>query len=421
MTSPLPTEPIELRARLPRIGRLALIAGAAGLLLCAVGFFLQPQQAAFSYLYGYLFWTGIPLGSLALFMLHALTGGRWGFIIRRFLEAAMATLPLQAILFIPFFFLLPQIYGWARPEERAQNPILQSQVWYLNTTGFVVRAVIVWAVWMMLAHLLLRWSREQQGTADPAPTRRMRILSGPGVVIHAFVGTIAAVDWIMVLENDWYSTVFPPHFLISQMLSALAVAIMLLVVLRPALAWKSWVTERDFHSLGNLLMAFTLLWTYLMVSQLIIIWSGNLPREIVWYLHRTAGGWKVVATLLVVCQFFTPFFLLLFRVNKRRPRVLAGIALGIFSVHALETLWRVAPSLHRAGFHLSWTDLAAFLGVGGIWLWWFATQLSRRLEIPRNDPRIETAFGHPAHAAPSPDAVPLLTGHRAASVNRSPS
>lgn len=414
------TDPAALCAWLARVKRLAFLVGAVGVALCVVGYFFNPRQAAFSYLYGYLFWTGVSLGSLALYMLHSLTGGRWGFVIRRSLEAAMATLPLAALLFIPFFFLLPQLYDWAQPDERAHNLILQSQQWYLNKPGFVLRTVVVWGVWLLMAGLLLRWSRAQDAATDPEPTRRMRTLSGPGIVVHAFIGTLAAVDWIMVLESDWYSTVFPPLFLISQMLTALAVSIIVLVFFRPALPWRDWVTERDFHSLGNLLMAFTLLWTYLMVAQLIIIWSGNLPREIVWYLHRSAGGWKIIAGLLIVCQFFTPFFLLLFRVNKRRPLVLAGIAIGILCVHLFETLWRVAPSLHREGFYFSWMDLCALVGIGGLWLAWFSAQFARRLETPRNDPRIAVSFAHAAHPAPSPDAVPLLTARRLASTAPAP-
>ena len=388
-----------MRARFRRWQRGALLAGALGLVLCAVGLFIHPRQAAFSYLYGYLFWTGIALGSLAFYMLHALTGGGWGFAIRRFLEAAMATLPAQAALFVPFFFLLSKLYGWAQPETRAHDHILQSQRWWLNTPGFVLRAMIVWAVWLVMAHLLLRWSREQDATTDAAPTRKMRSLSGPGIVIHTFIGTIAVVDWIMVLESDWYSTVFPPLFLISQMLTAMAVSIVLLAWLQPELPWKAWATPKQFLAVGNLLLTFVLLWTYLMVSQLIIIWSGNLPREILWYLHRSAGGWKYVAAILVVCQFFVPFFVLLFRINKLRPRVLATIAAGVLCVHALETLWRVAPSLHPHHFAVSWLDAAAFVGVGGLWLANFFFQLSRRLTVPRHDPRIATAFPPVAHAA----------------------
>ncbi len=395
--TPETANPDAARARLRRLERPALLAGGIGLGLCLLGLFSNPRQAAFSYLFAYLFWTGIGLGALALSMLHALTGGGWGFVIRRFLEGAMRTLPLQALLFVPFVFLLPQLYGWARADAVAHDVILQHQRWYLNTPGFVLRAILVWGVWLFLASRLLRWSREQDGSPhDPAPTRRMRTLSGPGVVIHALIGTIAAVDWIMVLESDWYSTIFPPLFLISEMLTAMATSIVLLAWLRPELPWQAWVTTKQFHSLGNLLLAFVLLWTYLMVSQLIIIWSGNLPREILWYLHRSAGGWKIVAALLVLCQFFVPFFLLLFRINKRRPRVLAAIAGGVLGVHVLETLWRIAPSLHPTGFFVSWLDLAAFLGVGGIWVWNFSRQLAVRLDVPRHDPRLEIAFpaGH---------------------------
>jgi hypothetical protein len=391
--------PDALRARLRQWQRYALSAGVLGVVLCVVGVLVNPRQAAFSYLFGYLFWTGFALGRLALYMLHALTGGGWGFVIRRFLESAMATLPGQAVLFVPLFFALRQLYGWAQPGTVAHDEILERQRWYLNTPGFVLRAVIVWGIWLLMAHLLQRWSREQDRTPDPAPTRRMRTLSGPGIVVHAFIGTVAAIDWIMVLESDWYSTIFPALFLISQMLTSMACCIVLLVVFRPMLPWQGWITSKQFLAVGNLMLAFVLLWTYLMVSQLIIIWSGNLPREILWYLHRSAGGWKIVAALLVFFQFFVPFFVLLFRINKLRPRVLASIAAGVLCVHIMETFWRIEPSLHPHGFHLSWLDFAAFLGVGGLWLANFFFQLSRRLDPPRNDPRLAVAFPPHAHQA----------------------
>ncbi len=352
--------------------RLSLVAGFVGALLCGLGAGWNAPQFYFSYLFGYAFWVGLAVGALGLLMIHHLTGGSWGFVIRRFLEAAMGTLPLMTLLIVPLFFGLPHLYTWAQPGP--YDAMLAKKLFYLNTPAFVLRTVIVFGLWNGLAFFLRRWSREQDRTTDPAPTRRMRTLSGPGIVLFAVLGTVASVDWIMVLENDWTSTIFPIQIMIGQMLGALALSIFL------AARRRAPVSTEDFHRLGNLLLAFVMLWAYMAVSQLIIIWSGNLPREITWYLHRVAGGWKTVAIFLGLFHFAVPFAILLWREAKRRPEILARIAFGVLCVHAVEVLWQIAPSLHPTGFAISWMDGAAFLAIGGFWSAMFCWALGNEQE-----------------------------------------
>lgn len=331
----------------------------AGVLLCGLGYAVHPAQFFYSYLTAYVFWTGLALGCLGLLMIHHLTGGGWGFLIRRFLEAGIGTLPLMASLSIPLFFGLGYLYSWATPGPHGE--MLTRKLFYLNKTGFALRTVIVFALWIGISFLLRRWSREQDQTTDPAPTRQMRTLSGPGLVLFAVLGTVAAVDWVMVLENDWTSTIFPIQMMVGQMVGALSLSIILLVNLREG------VRTEELHRLGNLLLAFVMLWAYMAASQLIIIWSGNLPREISWYLHRVAGGWKAVAIGLGLFHFGAPFAILLWREAKRRPAILARIAAGVLIAHAAEVFWQIAPSLHPTGFAVSWVDGAAFVAVGGCW------------------------------------------------------
>jgi hypothetical protein len=328
-------------------------------------------------------------------MLQHLTGGRWGFVIRRFLEAGFMTLPLMALLFVPLLFGLRELFPWARPAEAAVNPVLRHRASYLNPPGFIIRAIVVFAIWIAMAWCLRKWSLQQDQTADPAPTRRLRTLSGPGIVIYPLTATFAYIDWIMSLEPDWYSTMFPVIIVIGQFLSTIAFSIVLLGLLRGDAPFAEIVSTTHFHHLGNLLLTFVMFWTYISFGQFLIIWSGNLPQEIVWYLHRIADGWKWIVVLLALFHFFLPFFLLLFRANKRRVPILMTIAAVVFVVRILDVFWMVAPSFHPTGIRVHWLDVAAPLGVGGIWIAAFIYNLKRAELLPHHDPRLEPV---PAHA-----------------------
>jgi hypothetical protein len=373
--------------------RIAWLTGIIGLLLCAGGVFFNPTQFFFSYLVGFVFWTGLSLGCLCVLMIHHLTGGGWGYLIRRFLEAATMVLPVMALLFLPLFFGLHYLYPWTHPLAD-QELALQKRLAYLNYPFFSVRMVVFFGLWIGAACFLNYWSFAQDRTTNPEPTRRLRTFSGPGLLVFTIVGSLAVVDWLMTTEPVFYSTVFPAQVLIGWILSAFAFCALLLSVVKDKKPWAGLVRTEHFHSLGNFLLAFVMMWAYLAVSQLIVIWSGNLPKEIGWYLHRVAGGWKLVAIFLGLFHFALPFFLLLSREYKEDLRMLRRIAAGILGVHAVEVFWQVEPSLHSSGFSLSWMDLAALAGVGGVWLGVFFHRLASRRLLPQNDPRMEEALAH---------------------------
>ncbi|MDB6111505.1 MAG: hypothetical protein JWR69_3255 [Pedosphaera sp.] len=385
----------SLRSRLNRVQSAALVVGVAGLALCVLGAFVSGRQQFFaSYLFGYLFWLNLSLGCFGIAMLQHLTGGRWGFVIRRFLEAGFMIIPLMALLFVPLLFGLQDLYAWARPTEVAVDPVLQNRANYLNPTGFIIRAVVVFAIWSSMAWCLRKWSLQQDQTTDPAPTRRLRTLSGPGMVIYPLTATFAYIDWAMSLEPDWYSTMFPVIIVIGQFLSTIAFSIVMLGLLRKEAPFAEVVSTTHFHHLGNLLLTFVMFWTYISFGQFLIIWSGNLPQEIVWYVHRIADGWKWIVVLLALFHFFVPFFLLLFRANKQRVPVLMTIAGFVFFVRILDVFWMVAPSFHPTGIRIHWLDVAAPLGVGGIWIAAFIYHLKRRDLLPRHDPRLQPVIAH---------------------------
>ncbi len=392
-----------LRAQFDRVQIVALVAGVIGLALAAVGAFLHPdpRQFFFSYLFAFVFWMGLPLGSLCVLMIHYLAGGSWGYTIRRFLEASISTLPLMAVLFVPFFFGLKHLYPWARPEIVAHDDALQKIHGYLNVPAYGARMAVCFGLWIAAAFLLNRWSAQQDSTSDPALTRRIRTFCGPALLGFVLTVSLATVDWIMVLERNWYSTVFPALLIIGQILLTFAFcAAMLAWVVGPAPFDRKAnpisgvVRVEHFHSLGNFLLAFVMMWAYLSVSQLIIIWSGNEPREISWYLHRTAGAWKYIGIFLALFNFGLPFCLLLSRENKKNVRFLTVLALGICGVHAVERYWQIMPSLHRDGLSVSWLDAAALVGIGGVWFAVFLARLKTHLTLPQNDPRMEPALVH---------------------------
>jgi hypothetical protein len=372
----------DIGTTLDRIQRGALAAGAAALVACALGAIADPQRFFEAYLVGYLFWTGIALGCAALLMLHHLVGGGWGMAIRRLLESGTRTLPLAALLVLPVLAGLGRLYVWARPEAVAGDALLQHKQPYLNVPFFVARTAFYFAVWLALAWLLNRWSAEEDRTGSPAVRGRLQKLSGPGLVLYGLTVTFASVDWVMSLEPHWYSTIYGVVFMVGQALATLAFAIAALLVVgaRPPLA--EFLTVQNFHDLGNLTLAFVMLWAYVAFSQFLIIWSGNLPEEIPWYMARMRGGWGVVAAGLILFHFVLPFLLLLARENKRRLRTLGTLAAAMLALRLVDLYWIVAPAFRQQGLALHWMDLAAPVGVGGLWVAAFVWQLKRRPLLP---------------------------------------
>jgi hypothetical protein len=380
----------------------ALIVGVVFLLLLAVGAILNRPQFFHSYLVGFLFWAGIPLGSLALLMLQHLTGGQWGLVIRRVLEAATRTLPLLAVLFLPIIIGAHDIYPWTHQEKMSETPALEQKArLYLNLPGFVGRAALYFALWGMLAYLLNKWSWEQDRTAERGYTKRMRMLSAPGIIIFVLTVTFASVDWAMSLNPEWFSTIYGLLFVAAWALSALAFSIAMLAIvgLREPLARV--VRPNHFQDLGKLMLAFVMLWAYFSFSQYLIVWSGNLPEEIQWYLPRVSGGWGAIALSVVIFHFALPFMLLLSRSLKRSPGKLLILAIVILVIRLIDFFWMIAPEFAHGSFHLSWMDVVAPLGIGGVWLAMFFWQLNKRPLIPINDPQYENLLAEaqaPAHA-----------------------
>jgi len=383
-----------LTPELERFRIRCLVVGGIAMALLFAGAAISPPEFFHAYLTAYLFWIGIALGSLALLMLHHLVGGRWGFVIQRLLESATRTLPLLLALFVPLLFGLQELYLWARPEAVAAQEILKHRQPYLNMPFFMVRVVVYFAVWIGLATLLCKWSLEQDRTGAPELTRRLQRLSAPGLILYALTMTFASFDWVMTLGPQWHSTLFGVVFMVGQGLAALCFAVLMAARLADREPLTSAMSPSRFHDLGNLILAFVMLWAYMAFSQYLIIWSGNLPDEIPWYLHRMKGRWEWIGMFMIPFHFLIPFLLLLSRLTKRRVNLLVPVAAGILVMRLVDLFYIVVPSFHLGEIAVHWLDLVAPIGIGGIWLWAFLGQLQGKPFLPLNDPRFAAAPGH---------------------------
>jgi hypothetical protein len=274
------------------------------------------------------------------------------------------------------------------------DPLLQYKQLYLNVPFFVVRTAIYFAAWMALAYFLNKWSFEQDRTARADLTQRLQNLSGPGLLVFGLTVTYASVDWVMSLEPHWFSTIYSMIFMVSEALAAMSIVTIGAILLSAHKPISGLLTPKTLNDHGNLLLTFTMLWAYLSFSQYLIIWAGNLQDEIPWYVSRAEGNWAWIAVGLIVFHFAVPFLLLLSRFMKRRMKILAAIAAGLFLMSMVDIFWLTVPAYQKQGPQFQWMDGVAMLGIGGLWIWRFVAQLKGQPLMPLHDPRLEEILQH---------------------------
>ena len=376
-------------ALLERMQKKALLIGAIGLGVSLILAFLYPAQFFRSYLFAYVFWIGLALGSLAITLLHHLSGGRWGAVIRRILESGTRTFPLLALLFLPLAAGVRSIYVWTDQQKMAADAVLQQKSIYLNLPFFFVRAAIYFAVWLVLANLLNKWSKQEDEASTPALQSKFQFLGGFGLLLYGLTATFASVDWMMSLEPHWFSTIYGLLVIVGQVLSAFAFVIAVTQLLMQYKPLSEALNTTLFHDLGKLMFAFVFIWAYLAFSQFLIIWSGNLPEEIPWYKHRLSHGWQSIGLILVLFHFAVPFLLLLSRDLKKNPKILATIAIGVLVMRVVDLYWMVGPEFHPHGLTVHLLDILLPIGMGGIWLAFFFKQLRAMPLVPLHDPNLQ--------------------------------
>ena len=382
------------------IQQRSFIIGVIFAVISVIGAFLRPEEFFRGYLVGYMAWLGVTLGSMAILMLRHLTKGGWGMVIRRILGAAMRTVPLMALLFLPILFGLQKLYIWARPLTSIADPHLQEHLReltrnYLSVHGFVIRAIFYFIIWGVLAFFLTKWSAEQDRPTVRDNTRRFKAVSAAGLILYAFTISFAAIDWVMSLDPSWISTIYGLLFLIGQVLSALCFAVVVERILVDYKPMSQLLKPDHVHDHGKLMLAFIMVWAYFEFSQWLIIWAGNLPEEITWYVRRLTGGWGSIGLTLAMFHFAVPFVLLLSRPFKRDVRRLALLATWLIVMRYLDLLWIIEPNFSKT-FHLTWADVIVPVAIGGLWLAYFFRNLSAMPLVPAYDVSASEVL-EPAH------------------------
>ena len=382
------------------ISQRSLVVGLVFGVIAVVLAFIQPQQFYRAYLLGFMLWLGVALGSMAILMIRHLTGGGWGMVIRRILGAAMRTAPLLAALFIPVILGIHKLYIWAQPLDQVTDKHLHDHLaeitkTYLTTSGFIYRAIFYFAIWNLLSFLLTKWSKETDHPGSPDHTSRFKAIAGPGLILYGFTISFAAIDWVMSLDPSWISTIFGLVVLIGQVLSAMCFAV---VVERILFNYKpmSEMLKPDFvHDHGKWMLAFTMVWAYFNFSQWLIIWAGNLPSEITFYMTRLHGGWASIGLILVIFGFAIPFAILLSRPFKRDIRKLVWLAVWMLLMRYVDMFWIIEPNFSKT-LSVTLADIVVPIAIGGFWLSYFFYNLGALPLLPAYDPSAGEVL-EPAH------------------------
>jgi hypothetical protein len=383
------------------IAQRSLIVGVVFGIVAVILALKSPDEFYRAYLLGFMCWLGVALGSMAILMIRHLTGGGWGMVIRRILGAAMRTVPLLAVLFIPVILGIKKLYIWAQPLENITDKHLREHLeditkTYLTTNGFIVRAIFYFAIWNLLSFLLSHWSKQTDHAGAPDNTDRFKVVAGPGLILYGFTISFAAIDWVMSLDPSWISTIFGLVVLIGQVLSAMCFAV---VVERILYNYKpmSEMLKPDFvHDHGKWMLAFTMVWAYFNYSQWLIIWAGNLPAEITYYIRRLNGGWGSVGLFIVIFHFVVPFGILLSRPFKRNIRKLIWLATWLLLMRYLDLFWIIEPNFSKT-LTFTLADVVVPIAIGGFWLAYFFRNLGALPLLPVYDPSAVEVLDPPHH------------------------
>jgi hypothetical protein len=352
-------------------------------LVLAIALGIQnPKEFWASYLFNLIFWMGLSLGCMGLLMINYLSGGRWAYFTRGFLTAGMKMIPLGMIWFVPLLFSLSQIYPWM--DTALLKTIATSKAHYLNSSFFIIRTVIYFSAWILLWRFIGNYSKQNEVQAQPQILRKLREISAMGLVLYVLTMTFASIDWVMSIEPEWSSTMFPVIIIISQILKALCFSIICTSSYLDQMEGSAELKTKSLHQLGNLLLAFVILWTYISFSQFLIMWAGDLPHEIAWYIHRSTASWQWITSFLFIAHFILPFIFLLFIPIKKSSRNLGFIAGWVLFSKWIEDLWLILPSF---SLHSSLTCATVTVSMATFWLAAILIQLQRTKFIQANDPR----------------------------------
>jgi hypothetical protein len=369
-----------------------------------------------AWLLGLMVTFGFSVGGLALLMVQYCSGGKWGLLLRRPLEAMSRTLPLVFVYWVVIALSLKKLYLWAAVDDvsaalksgwinEVQAHAIEFKRPMLNPAAFVVTGLVCFAIWGYYTWRLNDLGLKRDA-ASPATTpewiKRFENISGPGIIVYAITMSAAAIYWVMSLDPTWYSSVYGLLFLVGQGYAVLALSIIVAVSLSKGEPFRTILRQTEQHDLGKFTFAFVMLNIYLAFGQFLIIWSGNLPDEIPWYLDRIRGHWGIIITLDFLFHWLIPFTLLLSRDLKRNKKRLVRVCQWMVFARAFDLFWLIEPNFKDAArnLHFSWGILeyvAVPVAMVAFWVAFFCTRLKTRPLVQTNDPHLAEIL-EPEHA-----------------------
>ncbi len=359
-----------------------------GIALCVFAWISDRPRFLQSYLTAFTFAMTTILGGMFFVMVQYLTGSAWSVTIRRFMENIMVTIPVGLLLFIPIALGVPDLYQWTKPEVLAE-PAVAAKAAYLTKDMFVLRSIIYFAVWSFFAVGIWRSSTKQDTTRSIQQMHTSSRFSAPGLLAVLLVGTLAVFDWTMSLDPRWYSTIYGIYNIGGGALSFFGIITLICLGLQRAGVMTKAITDEHYHDLGKWMFALTVFWAYIAFSQYLLIWYANIPEETIFFRERMHGTWKLMSGLLLFGRFVVPFIVLIRRGAKRSPLLLATFAIWTVLMHYVDQYWIVMPNFHHEGFSLSWTDIAAFIGIVSVLALAFWSRMHKRAIAPVGDLRFE--------------------------------
>jgi hypothetical protein len=352
------------------------------------------EQFYYSWIVAGMTFTTICLGCLFVVLVHHITGAMWSTTLRRLAENITSALPYMAVLMLPVLFIgMHDLYHWTHGDAVSKDAILQSKSGYLNSTFFVVRALIYFALWIVIARFYRKLSVKQDETGDVALTFRMRWWAPLSILAYALTVSYAGFDWLMSLDPHWFSTMFGVIVFAGGMVSGFGVLGLFGLWLTKNNVLKNTITEWNFHDCAKLMWGFVIFWTYTSFSQYFLIWYGNIAEETAWYTVRMAHGWEKMGILLILGHFALPFWVLLSRHMKRNRYAFAIIAVWMVFMHYIDIYYVAMPNLHHH-LHLTWVDAACFIGIGGVFLAAVMRASAKDAIVAHRDPQLVASMNY---------------------------
>ena len=395
-TSPKITDSVQFPENLD-VSKAFYGFGIVGLIASGVGYFLNAEQFFFSYLTSFTFFTSIGLASLILLMIHHITRSSWGVVVRRIPEAFASNLWIWSIFMIPILLGMHSLYHWAHTDAVSHDPILAGKAAYLNTTFFVIRQFIYFAIWGFLGYRLHKISVKMDQTNDWGLTELLKKLSAPGILIFALTTAFASFDWLMSLDPHWFSTMFGVYFFAMSFQALFPILILMIFWMHRKGILENTIQKSHIYDLGAWFFGFTVFYAYIAFSQLLLIYYANLPEETLWFYHRLDGSWAYISYSLIICRFAIPFIVLLNRDLKHNNKILISVSVLVVFMHITELYWIAMPTLHPHGIAISWLDFATLIGLGGIFMGLFFQKFKKHNMVPVNDPKLAESLHKEYH------------------------